>query len=219
MERAKEILALAPFIAIAIAISYLQGYWGAFEILAFPYLSFQELLAYSTAPLFGFVFFSLVGALLGVISSIAQRGQAKNKWVVRFENAGFLSICALLIYLDLPEKWLVAPIVAFVLIVPDVLRISAFESARQTNPHLVLSALLIVFLLLESFGYGRTQAERLIQKAEPNVQLTLESGTETGKLIGKLGSYYFFLNASSKVNVLPEQSIKRIEYRKELKRG
>ncbi len=219
MDRVKEILAVAPFVALAIAISYLQGYWGTFEVLAFPYLSFQELLAYSAAPLFGFVLFVLAGVLFGVVNSISRRGKGKNKWIVRTEDAGMICIVILLIYLDMPEKWLFAPLVVFGLVLPHLLRMQVFVVAQQTNPRLVLSTLLMVLLLFGSFGYGRTQAERLIQRSEPNVQLNIDSRNEVGKLIGKLGTYYFFLSSAGKVNVLPEQSIKRIEYRKELKHG
>ncbi len=185
--------------------------------LAFPYLSFQELLTYSVVPLFGFAIFSLTGMLFGVINNIANRCQERKKWPFILENFILISICALIIYQDLPERWVIVPMVTFILVIPHILNTSALESARQTNPHLLLSVLLIVFLSLGSFGYGRTQAEHLIRKTEPNTQLTLESGTESGRLIGKLGAYYFFLSTSSRVNVLSEQSIKRIEYLKKLK--
>lgn len=219
MERTKEILALAPFIALAIAITYLHGYWSFFDILAFPYLSFQELLAYSTAPLFGFVFFSLLGVIFGVVNSLARRGKEKSRWIVGVEDAGILMIGALLIYLDDPMRWIFIPVIGFGLVVPHLLRTPALESFRQTNPNLVLSSLLVVFLLLGSFGYGRTQAERLLKSTEPNAQVFIETHSEIGKLLGKLGAYYFFLDASRKVNILPESSVKRIEYRKELKHG
>jgi len=103
------------------------------------------------------------------------------------------------------------------LITSPVLRLPAIQAARENNPHLVLSAFVMMFLLLGSFGYGRVQAEHLIRDKELNAQITLEAGVESGKLLGKLGSHYFLLNASNRVSVFPEQSIKRIEYRKEHK--
>jgi len=115
MDHAKELLAIAPFVALAIAISYLQGYWGPFEILAFPYLSFQELLAYSAPPLFGFIFFALLGLLFSAVNHVANRGQKKNKTLNRLEDLVVIVFCGVLVYLDRPEKWLFPPLAAVIL--------------------------------------------------------------------------------------------------------
>lgn len=219
MKRITDLLAIAPFAGLVIAVTYLQGYWGRFEVLAFPYLGFQELLAYSAAPLFGFILFGLGGMALAVLNHLGAQRQPRSRWKIILENVIVVSFCSVLIYLDVPEKWLFPPLVLFWFVAGRVLDIPAVSSARESSPNVVLSLLVSGFLLVGSFGYGRSQAERLVHTKEPNVALYLDAGTETGKLIGRLGTHYFFLNSANRVTVLPEQVLKRIEYTKEQKSG
>jgi hypothetical protein len=209
MNKLKEILTLSPFIGLAIAISYLQGYWGAFDILAIPYLSFQELLSYSTAPLFGFVVVSTVGAVLGGISS---RKGTKPRWISISEDIGIFLIAALLIYLDRPEKWLFLSVGVMIFCVTYFREIPALNTAAETHPQAVLIAFVIIFLLTGSFGYGRTKAEQVKVDTPLNVSILSEIGNAEGKMLGKLGSYYFYLDRYNKVQIMPERLIKRIQY-------
>jgi hypothetical protein len=208
MNRTKEFLTLAPFAALAIAVVYLQGYWGRFDVLAFPYLSFQELLAYSTVPLFGYLFFGLVGVALGLLDS----RKSQNKWSMRITTLLFVILCATLIYFDRPEKWLIAPMVAFGLIAHPLLKNPRMSLLIDKDPVLFLVSFVMCLILIGIFGWGRSEAAKVIKTEEPNVRLILDSNTETGKLLGKLGSYYFLLNASNAVIQLPEKAIQRIEY-------
>lgn len=217
MDRAKELLALAPFVALVIAITYLQGYWGVFGILPFPYLSFQELLAYSAAPLFGFLFFVISGALFGVLSAVVRREEEKRRWVAILENSIALLFCGTLIYFDVPDKWLFTPLIIVGLCVPPIFRLPALQAVKDTRPQTAISVLVMLFLVAGSFGYGRSKAVTLVRAKEPNIHLTVGSNAEEGKLIGKLGAYYFVVNSSERVTVIPEQTITRIEYRNDLR--
>lgn len=219
MNHIKELLALAPFVALAIAVTYLHGYWGTFGILALPYLSFQELLTYSAVPLFGFILAGLAGMVFGVLNQLANHGKQRNKWTLILENLAIITFCGVLIYFDVPEKWLFPPLVIFGFIALRILGIPAVQSARDSSPHVVLLPIVAVFLLIGSFGYGRAQAERLVRIKEPNITLSLDTGIEAGKLIGKLGTHYFFINSANHLTVLPERVMRRIEYNKEYKSG
>ena len=208
MDRTKEYLTLAPFAALAIAVAYLQGYWGRFEVLAFPYLSFQELLAYSTVPFFGFLLFCIVGVFIGVLDS----DKPTNKWRIRLWTSLFVIVSAAMIYFNRPEKWFVVPMILIALVGPRIMRHPKIRAVRDKSPVLVLVLYLMVILLIGTFGWGKTEADRRIKDESHSVRLTLDSGTETGKLLGKLGGYYFLLNASNSVVQLPEKAIQRIEY-------
>jgi len=222
MDRIKTILALAPFVAIAIAITFLQGYWGTFGILAFPYLSLQELIAYSAAPLFGFIIFVIFGISLGVISAIESESKinqrsSKNKWLQRVEDISLLLIVIIVIVYDRPEKWLLVPFMIMLKLLPITLDLQFIKRGIQANAALTLSAVVMVFLLICSLGYGRMNAEKLIRLAEPNASITFESKTESGKFIGKLGGYYFLLATAGRVHIYPENEIKKIEYLETIK--
>lgn len=68
-------------------------------------------------------------------------------------------------------------------------------------------------MLVGSFGYGRSLAEQLQQSMDANACITWDSGaSEEVKLIGRLGTHYFYLDGAGLVNVRAEQYVKRIKY-------
>jgi hypothetical protein len=215
MDRAKSLLTLAPLVALGLATTFLQGYWGSFEILPFPYLTLQELLAYSAVPFFGFVFFFLVGWATRAVEDASPPTHRRSRWVGALVVVLFVTYCGALLYTGLPEQWLYIPLLVAGLTFSSLRRTRAFKDAHAADPTAVLAASFMLFALVGSYGYGRMSAERLIQSGKPNAVLTIESSTDPVRLVGKLGTYYFFLDQADRLNVAPEQSVKRITYMRE----
>ena len=97
MERSKTLLTIAPIVALVVAVAYLQGYWGYYDILVFPYLSFSEMVAYAAAPLFGFLIASFVGMLLGAVNALTQDRKPSSKLKDIIELLMFGTLSTLLI--------------------------------------------------------------------------------------------------------------------------
>lgn len=214
MERTKYLVALAPFIALALASTFLQGYWGTFGVFPFPYLSFQELLTYSAAPFFGFILFFLIGWAARSLDDKPHSHHQRSHWPQALIGILLIIFCGALLYFDQPEKWLYTPMVAIGLVSFAIRNTSPLRAAQANNPTIILAAWLMIFASAGAYGYGRMSAERIVQLAEPNAMLTIESRTDPVQLIGKLGTYYFFLDKTKRLNVVPEQSVKRIKYQK-----
>lgn len=220
MERLKDLLVVAPFMALAVAVTYLQGYWGAFDVLPFPYLSFQELLAYSAAPIFGFLFFAGIGILAGALNATTSGYRRPAKWAEWFQDAVFVAVAVLLIYLEIPYRWIFAPLVLMGAILPSLFRSEPLQKLKETHPATPLVAVVMIFMLVGSFGYGRSRAEELQQTILPNARVTWDSGAdEEIKMIGRLGGHYFYLDGAGQVNVRGEQYLKRIQYIRAKKGG
>ncbi|MFZ2990416.1 hypothetical protein [Ideonella sp.] len=119
MDRLKSIIVVAPFFALAVAVAFIHGYWGAFGVLAFPYLSFQELVAYSAAPVFGFLLFAGAGMMLGAINATASSRSPRSKWLDRLQDIFLVALAAVLVYQKAPYRWVFAPLVVFGALLPS----------------------------------------------------------------------------------------------------
>lgn len=219
MERIKQLLSVAPVVALVVAIAYLQGYWGYYKILVFPYLSFNEMLAYAAAPLFGFLLTSSIGMFLGALNSTMK--PARTFSVVReaVEVVLLGSLCVVLVYLDRPEKLLITPLVVLGLASSHMLDIQWVRERVKNSPNTYLAVLVAVFFVFGSFGWGRSEAQSLAQAKTPTVQVLIEGEVLSTRLLGKINAYYFFLNTEGKVSQYPESAIKRIVYEKSFPGG
>ncbi|MGB9148879.1 MAG: hypothetical protein WCB36_01380 [Burkholderiales bacterium] len=214
MENSKTFLAIAPIVALVVAVAFLHGYWSFYDILIFPYLTFSEIVAYAAAPLFGFLVFIAIGMFFGVVSALTKDRKpiSKVREVLEFLVAG--AIIFLLIYFGLPEKWLFVPLVVFALISLHFLDNNFIRQHFKASPRVYLLVLLAIYFVIGSFGYGRYQAEKLRQNKVANVQVNIEGNLANTRLLGKINGYYFFLDMDGRVNQYPETSIKQITYQK-----
>jgi hypothetical protein len=215
MERIKSILAVAPFVALAVAVTYLHGYWGYFGILAFPYLNFQELIAYSAAPIFGFLLSVAVGAFLGALNALSSTREPRSRRLELLQDAFTLVVAAALVYQEIPFRWLFAPMAVIGVFLPPLFRSESLQKLKEAYPALPATTVIATIMLIGSFGYGRSLAEQLQKSTGFNARITWDTGAlEEVKLIGRLGSHYFYLDNSKLVNLRAEQYVKRIQYLK-----
>lgn len=219
MDRIKQLLSVAPVVALVVAIAYLQGYWGYYKILVFPYLSFNEMLAYAAAPLFGFLLISSLGMFLGVLKATTKPSQTFSTVREVIEIVLLGSLCVVLVYLDRPEKWLIVPLVVLGFSSSYMLDIQWVRERVKESPNIYFVVLIAVYFVFASFGLGRSEAQSLAQSKTPTVQVLIEGDVINTRLLGKINAYYFFLNAEGKVSQYPEAAIKRIVYEKSFPSG
>ncbi|MDO8990587.1 MAG: hypothetical protein Q7U91_13255 [Sideroxyarcus sp.] len=217
MENSKSIFAIAPIVALIVAVAYLQGYWGYYDLLIFPYLSFNEMVAYAAAPLFGFLFAFFVGMLFGTINAFnafSKDRKVSSKLRDWLDLLAFAAISALLLYFNRPEKWVFVPLGLTFLLTLHVLENEFLRVQIKESPKQFVIILITTYLLCGSFGFGRMKAQALAQGKEPNIQATVDGTPIRTRLIGKIDSFYFFLGMDGKVSQHPESAIKLIVYEK-----
>jgi hypothetical protein len=218
MERAKLLLTLAPFVAVVFSVAYLQGYWGYFDILVFPYLSLSEIIAYSAVPLFGFIVFSIVGTFLGVlhttsmVSGPLQQPPGFRKFFQLMVDLQAVVLCVLVVILDRPIKWVVLPLVAIGLAFRLAARFEWADGRMRAAPMVSIVGWAALFFVSGTFGWGRFKAINIAQTTAPNIQAKLDDGTVTARLLGKVNTYYFFLGDDGRVTQYPESAVRQITY-------
>lgn len=218
-DRIKTLLTVAPIVALVMAIAYLQGYWGYYDILIFPYLSSSELIAYAAAPLFGFLVSASIGVFLGAINATTNDRKPSSKLRDTLEIIIFIGISVLLIYIDHHLKWIFVPLVVLCFISARILNNEAIRDRVKESPHYYLLTVATLFLVIGSFGYGRSKAQELAETSVHNIQVVIDEKCEKTRFLGKISSYYFFLDLDGKVRQHPESAIKKITYEKLFKKG
>src|ERR1700690_1066847 len=148
MERLKILLAIAPFAALVIGITYLQGYWGYFGVIVIPYLSFNEILGYAAVPLFGYIFATMFWVLMSdVLDNSPNRSKINEANAETVKDSGkfgkyresvfiilYMILCGLLIYVDNASKWIFVPLVAFLIFYPPIWRGSKILARVKAYP-------------------------------------------------------------------------------------
>ncbi|MFC1719564.1 hypothetical protein ACFL00_00305 [Pseudomonadota bacterium] len=214
-DRIKQFLMVAPMAALVVAVAYLQGYWGYFGILIFPYLSFAEVVAYSAAPMFGFFALFIFGGLFGAADGINRADRPKTTrlkiWKV-FEATLVLLLCVVIVYLDRPEQWLIVPLGVLGVFGPRLIDILYMEGRFLPTPTHAVVVFFALVLVVGSFGWGRYQAEKLVQKNSSDVSVAIDREKQDLKFVGKAGSYFFFLEENGILLQYPDDSISVIAF-------
>lgn len=216
-------LAIAPVATLGIAVAYLQGYWGYFDIFVLPYLSFNEMLPYAVAPL-SFIVALVVGFGAGAVQAYKPKAgwrtfNARN--IVRVKSsvipaALFAAATVTAVFFSLPGKWVLltaAAIPLLSLLGPPALRM--LQSAginSSTAKHIMIAIQLYVIILGVSLASGELKAALLTGERQANVDVDVNGEIFRAKLVGKISSYYFFLGPDGNITQYPEASIRRIIY-------
>lgn len=222
MEKAKEFLTFAPFGALALAVVYLQGYWGLFDVFPLPYLEFRELLSYSAIPLFTIVIGGLSGAGLAWldVSSPRSRGEyRKSSNRTDLIILAMLSVGAIAIYFGNALKWFMVPMGMWLLLWTRLRQTKAISSLAQARPALVSTLSMSLIFLVGTWSLGRTNAAIAADKPEPSTVFFLEASEESGWWLGKLGEFYFYLDSKRHVILLRDTEVKRVLFKRDIPRS
>ncbi len=164
---AKEFLAFGAPYMVAVGACYLIGYWGAFQINVFEYISFSDVVKLAIYPLMASLVFFLAGVAFSelVYSSRFPPGGGAKTAVGRFGFkywrlvfGGLISLTVLVaIFAPEPGKWFFVA-TSLSLFSTPLTHVSAIIELLP-NPR-IRSTVLFLFLLLPamSFAYGRQEA-------------------------------------------------------------
>ncbi|KAF5052763.1 hypothetical protein DSECCO2_405480 [anaerobic digester metagenome] len=122
-------------------------------------------------------------------------------------------LAILLVCLEIPIRWFISPIVLTGILSSYFLNSKLaqyFENKQKNLPQL---AILSLFILIGSFGYGRSEAEDLLIKKDSTAEITFSTNSKIkAKIIGKLGNHYFYLDDENFVNETKESNITYIKH-------
>lgn len=211
-------MAWAPLAALAIAVTYLHGYWKVFGIFPLPYLSVQQMLSYAAIPFFGNLIAVGVGYFLSWIGpqrevQYGPDGRRAVGWVdvmtVVLFGAGVIAL-----FFDVPGAVLLTVVggsgaACFQLI--D--RKSFWERihGRERLAFLLMGA--IVFAAM-SWAQGREDAHWVRRLEEPDAVVLIAGSTEEVRWIGTLGDRVFYLNGERRVIMRPTSEVQRVMWKK-----
>lgn len=193
--------------SVLISIIHLFGYWSAFEIDFYSYISAQELAIRSIPP---FIYVGL-SSFLGFFSSRPQNESIIKK-VDKLDIMLMLSTLILsiiiLFYFD-TYRYIVFSIIIFLLIVTYLKSTDNFAIFKENK---MLFYLLIMLPIL-AYAHGRTESEKIIQGSsykyftEEIDEISKTNATDKNKrYIGKIGDYVFIYISSDRSILITELS-------------
>jgi hypothetical protein len=214
---------LGPY-AIFVAILYLWGYWGTFNVNVLEHINISEVVKIAVYPLVSAFLFFVIGVLIGQFiapGSSLPPGGGKNTALGRFldKKIGkifilflFVGVCAFIFFdfIGSREKWtILAIVVAFVIYLPlkssDVLR-------NELKSDEVRSAAIFIVSALVPFAYVRgamnaqdilTGKNFLYQNIDPPSVQDDSAAEPSARLryLGKLNDRFIFFDPVKEATV------------------
>lgn len=217
----KEVIALTIPYLITVAICYLFGYWGSFNINVLEYISFADVAKLAIFPLIASLVFSFAGILLvqvvlvpdfpvggGNSTKIGTFGLKHWRWLISLLI--FITIIVIT-YGNEPQKWFLVAMLISMLST----HLTHIEWIKQIipNPQIRATTLfLILFLPTTSFAYGKQKAY-FVKTGQSGqfVDITRSKLTLIGDkknpvaYLGFLGNVYVLREAKTEQIVLVKQ--------------
>ncbi|AFY59923.1 hypothetical protein [Synechococcus sp. PCC 6312] len=222
-------IATLSLMSVAIASINLYGYWQPFGINPIPYLSFQQLVAYSVVPLFDL---TVIGSLLilGLNLSLFYSPNAIRKRETEPESYelsrslifGFVLITSIILTIIRGVRgdtgwWYFLVILIFLGYIHFSDR-GIFTPLPFKNQFQALLVIFAFIVLFQGYISGSADANKLLDLSSPsNATLIVEKKIEEVKLIGKLDNMYYILDKDISVIAIPEKEVSRVKYKSGLR--
>lgn len=188
-------------LSIVVAISYLWGYWGTFEILIISYLSVSDVLVLSAFPLLGLAVTLLIGLSIAAVLRVeSPDGTDIRNRSVKPEIIYTLSLLAIILIVIFggATKWLLLAIPFAVFVSTYISSNSLIAKRFLTHNELYFILLATTLLPALAFGYGKTQSLLILQGVHYQVLETPSVSARDERYLGKAGEYLFSLEPESK---------------------
>jgi hypothetical protein len=228
---------LGPY-AIFVAILYLWGYWGTFNVNVLEHINISEVVKIAVYPLVSAFLFFVIGVVIGEVISprgALPEGGGRDSVLGRFLNKNIGKLLALFLFINLavflyldfigsPEKWhILVPLFALLTYFPlkssDLLRNELKSDKVRSVAIFVLSALI-------PFAYGRgvinannilTGKNFLYQNIDPPSVQDDSAAEPSARLryLGKLNDRFIFFDPVKEATVFVAMAeIKALELKR-----
>jgi hypothetical protein len=224
MKDISKVAGVASLIALVIAGANLYGYWQAFGINPFPSLSFQQLVAMSTIPLFQTLGWGTIYQLAfqaythsPAYERELQSMQANQRLLkMRLCLAFFLLITliytGLSLWRDWPTWWFGGALwIPFLYV----------EASRRglvipvpVKSRLEFTVLYFVFAsFVSAYASGISEAHNLRDPVSPNnAKIEIADKEERVKLVGRLGDQFYVFSPDKSISMIPASNVSRIRF-------
>lgn len=202
---------LAVPLSVAIAVCYLEGYWGTFNIDIFSFLTFSEIAVLSIEPIWKVGISTILGACIGIginryEDASKEKTDSKTKIIKFF--LGFISflmvlILAIVFFYGGPTKWKIIPLLLTIPLVGIVALTGVLHKDGKIHRTTFFILMFTILLFTQSYGLGKAKALHI----EQGSMFTYIHNTELNKYtekpedvryLGKAGSYFFVYLADKK---------------------
>ncbi len=214
MSKLLGIITTALAFSLVVAVCYLWGFWGTFDIDIMYYLDLSELIVISAVPLLGICVMLVLCVSISSILNIDGTAGANASVLGSFlkpELIYSLSLLAIIIIVIIggPAQWLL-------LAIPFALFLTTFIVANGSTFNRVLENRELFFVVLIAtmlpslaFGYGKTQGLQ-IETGSRFQQAAFSNKPELGnrvdlRYLGKAGENIFLLDGMSRELIITAQ--------------
>jgi hypothetical protein len=149
--------AAIPF-AVVVSVCYLSAYWGTFDVDVFSYITASEVLVFSSVPLLSVGVASIIGMLIGNLSSVYEEKSTKNFKLI---NIVVLIILGITLIFGDELRWMIYPIFLVALIMFLLGVNGAFITDGKPNLRMMVLILILIYLPAQAYGVGKSHSHRI----------------------------------------------------------
>lgn len=200
MNKLLGIVMTAMAFSLVVAVCYLWGFWGTFDIDIMYYLGLNELLVMSAVPLLGICVMLIVCISISSVLNIDKTSESNSSAlsvILRPELIYSISLLAIIIIVVVGgiAQWLLLAIPFALFLTTFIVANGSVFNKILENRELFYVVLIATLLPSLAFGYGKTQG-LLIDTGTSYHHASLSNNSAlatTGKLkyIGKAGQHIF----------------------------
>lgn len=210
-----KIIALTLPASIPIAVAYIQGYWGSFDISPYSTITLMELVGYAIPIIFSqFIALTLLFSI-NFMDFVNIYNKSKTS-KVRFIGDLLLILLFVLMFMD---NLIYILIFGSVLIHQVTYKFILKHDFKQLSliSNLDKGLIYMVFILtISSYFYGSYKAQNILKNENNSAEIKMDSDIINVKIIGKVGENYYYI-FNNQIISKPSNLIEQIKYEKIVK--
>jgi len=214
MSKLLGIIITALAFSLVVAVCYLWGYWGTFDIDIMYYLDLSELIVMSAVPLLGIcvmlVLCVSISSILHIDSSAGTHSSVLGSFL-KPELIYSLSLLAIIIIVIIggTAQWLLLAIPFALFLTTFIVANGSIFNKVLENRELFFVVLIATMLPSLAFGYGKTQGLQIetgsrFQQADLSNNPELNSRVDL-RYLGKAGEHIFLFDGMSRELIITSQ--------------
>ncbi len=215
MNKLLGVIMTALAFSLVVAVCYLWGYWGTFDIDIMYYLDLSELIVMSAVPLLGICVMLIlcisISSILNIDSTAAANSSVLGSFL-RPELIYSISLLAIIIIVIIggTAQWLLLAIPFALFLTTFIVANGSIFNKILENRELFFVVLIATMLPSLAFGYGKTQGLQ-IETGSKFQQAVLSSHSELGnrsdlRYLGKAGEHIFLLDGTNRELIITAQN-------------
>ena len=203
-----QIIYLSSLYFVSVSVLYLWGYWGTFDINIIEFLSVTDVVKLAAYPVGSALILFAIGVVVGELHNSSGRalpeGGGREGLIGRFLNrhgtpvsALYLIVCVL-VYLFMPEKWTLLPLLISWPVSVAMLRLEFVRTYLPDRFRASIVFLATMFPLI-AYGTGVRDAEHILDGKKYKY---VRVGSSVLKYVGHASDNLFFITSDNAAIVI-----------------